>query len=90
MDKGMGYTTLAGFALSAAAASTYDQIVTMLWTHVVESTPSTTEKAPFVAMLNAGMSAGELARLAADSPLNESNINLVGLMQTGIEYAPVN
>jgi hypothetical protein len=86
MDKGMSYSTLAGLALGVAGAATNDQIVTLLWTHVVGSAPSATDKAPFVALLDAGMPAGELARLAADTPLNGININLVGLMQTGIEY----
>ena len=89
MDKGMSYTTLAGLALGAAGATTNDQIVTLLWTHVVESAPNAADKAAVVAMLEAGMSAGELARLAADTPLNAANINLVGLTQTGIEYTPV-
>ena len=35
------------------------------------------------------MSAGALAHLAADSIFNTTNINLVGLAQTGIEYLPV-
>lgn len=88
MDKGMGYTTLAGLALGAAGATTNDQVVTLLWTHLVGAAPSALDKAPVLAMLEAGMSVGELARLAADTPLNESNINLVGLMQTGIEFTP--
>jgi hypothetical protein len=33
--------------------------------------------------------AGALAHLAADSSFNTTNINLVGLAQTGIEYIPV-
>jgi len=40
-------------------------------------------------MLENGMSAGALAHLAADSSFNTTNINLVGLAQTGIEYIPV-
>jgi hypothetical protein len=35
------------------------------------------------------MTAGALTRLAADSSLNTTNINLVGLAQAGIEYIPV-
>ena len=48
--------------------------------------PSTTDKAPFVKMLADGMKAGDLVVLAADTALNTTNIGLVGLMQTGIEY----
>jgi hypothetical protein len=34
------------------------------------------------------MKVGDLAVLAADSSFNISNINLVGLQQTGIEFLP--
>jgi hypothetical protein len=40
-------------------------------------------------MLADGMKAGDLVALAADTALNTSNINLVGLAQSGIEYIPV-
>lgn len=88
LDKGMSYDTLAGLALSAAKASTNDQIVTTLWTNIVGSAPSTADKAPFIKMLEDGMAPGTLARIAADSSINTTNINLVGLAQTGIEYTP--
>jgi hypothetical protein len=34
------------------------------------------------------MTAGALAYLAADSSFNTTNINLIGLAQTGIEFIP--
>jgi len=34
-----------------------------------------------------GIKAGDLVVLAADTALNTTNIGLVGLMQTGIEYS---
>jgi hypothetical protein len=40
-------------------------------------------------MLADGMKAGDLVVLAADTALNTTNIGLVGLIQTGIEYTPV-
>lgn len=89
LDKGMSYDTLAGLALNAAKATTNDQIVTTLWANVVGSAPSTEDKAPFIKMLEDGMAPGTLARIAADTSLNTTNINLVGLAQTGIEYTPV-
>jgi hypothetical protein len=89
LDKGMNFDTLAGLALNAAKATTNDQIVTTLWTNVVGSAPSVGDKAPFIKMLVDGMTPGALAHMAADTPLNTSNINLVGLAQTGIEYTPV-
>lgn len=89
LDKGMSYDDLAGLALGAAQAKTHDQIVTKLWTNVVGSAPSASDKAQFVKMLDDGMAPGTLARIAADTALNTTNINLVGLAQTGIEYTPV-
>lgn len=89
LDKGMSYDTLAGLALGAAKATTNDQIVTSLWTNVIGSAPSTTDKAPFIKMLEDGMTPGALAHLAADTAFNATNVNLVGLAQTGVEYLPV-
>jgi hypothetical protein len=39
-------------------------------------------------MLNDGMKVGDLVVLVADSNTNVTNINLVGLATTGIEYTP--
>jgi hypothetical protein len=91
LDKNINtsYDKLAELALGAAGLTTNDQIVTTLWTNVVGSAPSETDKAPLIQMLKDGMSPGLLARLAADTALNANNINLVGLAQSGIEYTPV-
>lgn len=89
LDKGMSYDTLAGLALNVAKATTNDQIVTALWTNVVGSTPTAADKAPFIKMLEDGMTPGALTHMAAETSYNTANINLVGLAQTGIEYTPV-
>lgn len=89
LDAGWTYDNLAGLALDAAGAKTNDQIVSLLWTNVIGTKPTATDKQPFIALLENGMSAGALAHLAADSSFNTTNINLVGLAQTGIEYIPV-
>ena len=89
LDAGWSYDNLAGLALDAAGAKTNDQIVNLLWANVLGTKPTTAEKKPFIALLENGMTAGALAHLAADSALNTSNVNLVGLAQTGIEYIPV-
>jgi hypothetical protein len=41
-------------------------------------------------MLTDGMTSGALAHLAADTSFNATNINLIGLVQNGIEYLPFN
>ncbi|MFM9993653.1 MAG: hypothetical protein ACKVOY_19705, partial [Burkholderiaceae bacterium] len=89
LDSGWTYDNLAALALDAAGAKTNDQIVSLLWTNVIGSKPTAADKAPYISLLEKGMSAGALAHLAADSSFNTTNINLVGLAQTGIEYLPV-
>lgn len=88
LDAGWTYDNLAGLALSAAGASTNDQIVSLLWKNIIGFTASAVDKAPYISLLQNGMSPGALAHLAADSSYNTSNINLVGLMQSGIEFVP--
>ena len=89
LDTGWTYDNLAGLAVDAAGAKTNDQIVSLLWTNVIGTKPTEADKAPFIALLENGMSAGALAHLAADTSFNTTNINLIGLAQTGIEYIPV-
>lgn len=89
LDAGWTYDNLAGVALDAAGAKTNDHIVSLLWTNVIGTKPTAADKQPFIAMLENGMTAGALAHLAADTSFNTTNINLVGLAQTGIEYIPV-
>ena len=88
LDNGMPYDKLGALALQATGVQTNDQIVNLLWTNVVGSHPTTNDAAPFIALLKNGMTPGELVQLAADTPLNTGNINLVGLIQTGIEFIP--
>ena len=88
-DQGMSYSDLGALALSAVGATTYDAVVTTLWRNVVGSGPTEAEKAPFIAMLADGMKPGDLVVFAADTALNTSNIGLVGLVQTGVEFIPV-
>lgn len=87
MDSGMSYTDLCGLALSVTGKTEPGDVVDLLYTNVVGVKPPVGDKALFVQMLNSGVSKGDLVRLAADTSLNETNINLVGLATTGIEFA---
>lgn len=89
LDTGWTYDNLARLALDAAGAKTNDQIVSLLWKNVIGAMPTQADKQPFIALLENGMTAGALAHMAADSSFNKSNINLIGLSETGIEYLPV-
>lgn len=88
IDQGMSYDNLAGLALDFSGATTADQVVTKLWTNIVGSAPTSSDKKPFMKMLEDGMSFGALAHFAAEHPLNVNNINLNGLADVGIEYIP--
>ena len=85
-NKGMSYVDLAELAINETGKSTPEDIVALLWTNVVGSPPNAQQAQPFVDMLNNGMTIGELGVLAADTDLNVTNINLVGLADTGIGY----
>ena len=89
LDKGMSYPELGELALKAIGAVNSDSVVSTLWRNVVGFDASAEQKAPYIKMLNDGMKFGDLVVLAADTSLNTTNINLVGLAQTGIEYLPV-
>ena len=89
LDKGMSYSELGELALKAIGAINADVIVSTLWRNVVGFDASTEQKAPYIKMLSEGMRTGDLVVFAADTSLNTTNINLVGLAQTGIEYIPV-
>jgi hypothetical protein len=89
LDKGMSYSDLGALVLSQVGAVTNDSIVSRLWLNVIGSPASPLDKAPFVKMLDDGMKAGDLVVLAAETTFNTSNINLVGLALTGIEYTAI-
>ena len=86
LDAGWSYDNLSALALDAAGVKTNDQIVSLLWKNVIGTAATMSEKAPYIAMLENGMTPGALTHMAADTDLNTSNINLTGLALTGIEY----
>ena len=87
-DKGMSYSDLGALALNAVGARTNDAIVSTLWRNVVGFEASPEMKAPFIKMLQDGLKPGDFVVMAADHILNTTNIGLVGLVQTGIEFIP--
>jgi FG-GAP-like repeat len=87
LDQGMSYQDLAALALSVTKKSSATDICNLLWTNIFGKAPTAADIAPYKAMLDSGqMSIGALATLAADTTFNTTNIGLVGLSQTGIEY----
>jgi len=84
----MSYEALAALAVSVTKKTSSTDVCTLLWTNVFGKAPAAAaDIAPFTAMLDSGqMSIGGLAALAADTSFNTTNIDLVGLSQTGLGY----
>lgn len=93
-DAGVSYADLVAAAVGidlfwaqTSAGRTDAAFVDIVYRHVVGQPPTAAEAAPYVAMLVDGSATrAELAMLACEHPLNAIHIDLVGLMQTGIEY----
>lgn len=85
-DGGTSYSDLGAMALGAVGAITHAEVVAMLWHNVVGTTGTEDDLAPYISMLDQGMSVGALTVMAADTSLNTDRIDLVGLMRTGLEY----
>ncbi|SDI07037.1 hypothetical protein [Nitrosomonas sp. Nm132] len=89
LDKGTGYEDLAAFAIAAAGANTPEQVTSLLWGNVVGSPPTADQAQPYIDMLNSGTSIGELGVFAAEHPINQANIALTELRETGIVFDPL-
>jgi hypothetical protein len=86
LDNNMSYEELGTLAINETGKKTNIDIVSLLWTNLFGSAPTSGQSAPYVAMLDKGLSAGALAVKAADTAENMESINLVGLTQTGVTY----
>ena len=87
LDAGMSYTDLAALAVSVTGNSSPTDVCSLLWENVIGTPATSADIAPFKAMLdNSQLSIGQLTTLAADTSYNTTNIDLVGLASTGIEY----
>lgn len=87
LDGGMSYSDLAALAVSVTGQSNSTEVCNLLWENVIGAPATSADIEPFKAMLDAGqLSIGQLTTLAADTSFNTSNIDLVGLAQTGLEY----
>jgi hypothetical protein len=87
LDNNMSYEELGTLAINETGKKTNIDIVSLLWTNLFGSAPTSGQSAPYVAMLDKGiLSSGALAVMAADTGENMDNIDLVGLTQTGVAY----
>ena len=86
-DSGMSYQALMALALKAANLTSPESIVAQLWLNVMRKEGSPSELQPFVQMLKAGTPPEDLGVLAANTAQNLTNINLVGLTNSGVVYS---
>ena len=89
LDGGMTYEELMQAALDVVlgANPSSSSVVDLLWANIV-GPPTPADNLPQYSALidNGTYTAAELAVAAADHSLNTTNIDLVGLTQTGLEY----
>ena len=86
LDSGMSLDELAVAAIEALGLTSNDALVTQLWGSIVGTEPTESEKASVIKLLDDGMSPRDLIVLAANSEINETNVDLVGISQIGLPY----
>ena len=90
LDNGTSYEALMQLAIIVALgadASNHTAVVNLLYENIAGFRPSPATTAQFVGLLDSGTySVAELGILAAETALNQDNIDLVGLSQTGLEF----
>lgn len=92
LDGGMSPDDLMQLALRVRLGEnpTHTELITLLHTNVVGSSPDAVATQYFLGLLESGaVDSGGLARLAAQTPLNELKVDLVGLGETGLAYLPM-
>lgn len=92
LDEGWNYEQLVELAINAALgpdASDYNTVVDLLYTNVVGTGPTQADHDYFTGLLEQGaFSIASLGVLAAETALNQENINIIGLAEHGLEYVP--
>jgi hypothetical protein len=91
IDSGMSYEELAGLAVRAKLGATVksSDIVNLVYSNIVGNLPDSGSLQYFASLIDSGQkSIGEIVKLGAEHSLNATNIDLVGLASTGIEYIP--
>lgn len=90
MDGGMDYAALLQLALDVQLGSTpsHSALVSLLYTNLAGVAPPAEVLALYTGLLDDGsFTPASLAMLAAEQQMNLSNINLVGLAETGLAFS---
>jgi hypothetical protein len=91
LDDGMTYEELMQVALDVVlgANPSSSSVLDLLWTNIVGPPTPADDLGQYSALIDNGTySVAGLAVAAADHNLNTTNIDLIGLSQTGVEYLP--
>ncbi|MBE2202671.1 MAG: hypothetical protein IAE79_28930 [Anaerolinea sp.] len=89
LDGGMSYENLMQLAINVklGANATNTEVVNLLYTNLVGTPPGVADLAYFRDMLDQGVfTQASLGVIAAETSLNQGNVDLVGLSLTGIEF----
>ena len=89
LDAGMSYEDLLGVALDVllGANKTNEAIADLVYTNLVGESPTLEVRRELASYMDSGAySQAGFARAIADLELNATNINLVGLSDTGLQY----
>ncbi len=89
VDAGMNYTDLLTLALDfrLGTARSHEQVVDLLYTNIAGVAPTAAQAAPYLNQLYGGsLTQASLGVMAAETPENAAQIDLVGLAQTGLVY----
>lgn len=93
LDDGMRYDAFMQLAINAALgtdATNHTAVVNLLYENVVGVAPFAADQAFYVDLLDTDVhTVSSIGIFAADTVLNQENIDLVGLSQTGLVYLPV-
>jgi hypothetical protein len=90
-DRGMSQDSLMQLAIDVKLGpeASHKAVVDLLYANVLGMAPSQADEALFTSWLDSGAwSVSALGLFAADTALNASNINLVGLSAKGLPYTP--
>ena len=89
LDLGVSYEALLGLGLNAllGANKTNEAVANLLYTNLLGEAPTQDAKTELSSYMDSGAySQAGFARAIADLELNATNINLVGLSDTGLQY----
>ena len=91
LDNGMSYDALMSAALNLVLgdqAKVHSNVVKLLFKNILDIDATNEMVKPFVSLLDNGMNMGILGTLAAETPQNAINIDLVDMSESGVDYLP--